>query len=561
MAEKKEKEFSYGSSFLPEGEKKYSVIRWGWNGLNKEDQIDTGQLTDMNGMICDPPYMYPNKKPKVWLDFQNGIPVNSNKVSTAGRVEGKIISIAGFDNQLCLVWEFKDTSANPNVYTPFISRFLQSGDDILINQSYLEDHNLTTANKPRSIVQFNVVDTSSDNIVTYSYDRKLLIYPDCYSVPYTFDKRSDHWPVTASDFNTAGNPIPVSDKSAVYQSRVFGTNNNATFASDYNSYAAYNLDTADDVSSAHAWWSMTNSNTEADGAVTAMCTYDNHVVIFKKDFMQLVYNNKNPFRIVDVGAFGCVSNKAWTIMNGVLYFASQEKIYAFTGGTPKEISKNLDIDDFSFCALGSYKNKLYVSTIDAVYTFSDGVWSELLRPTNETASYVIRQFATLDFGIVALAEYLTSSAETNYYKLLLLDWDTDFLETKPTTSANWEPDYSGSWWFQTDLMALGKLDVRRVKKLSALCEGQPGSEMNVYLLKPNETFGRTSSALIGTVKFKAATAEPFYEGESGFKMLRVLTRQFSSTMHRLYFTGKGYMKIHAAELKISWGGDLYAEQK
>ena len=44
MAEKKEKEFSYGSAFLPEGEKKYSVIRWGWNGLNKEDQIDTSAL-------------------------------------------------------------------------------------------------------------------------------------------------------------------------------------------------------------------------------------------------------------------------------------------------------------------------------------------------------------------------------------------------------------------------------------------------------------------------------------------------------------------------------------
>ena len=82
----------------------------------------------------------------------------------------------------------------------------------------------------------------------------------------------------------------------------------------------------------------------------------------------------------------------------------------------------------------------------------------------------------------------------------------------------------------------------------------------MYLLKPNETYAPTS-ALIGTVKFKAATAEPLYAGESGFKMLRVLTRQFSSTMHRLLFLGKGYMKIHAAELKVSWGGDLYAEQK
>jgi hypothetical protein len=46
---------------------------------------------------------------------------------------------------------------------------------------------------------------------------------------------------------------------------------------------------------------------------------------------------------------------------------------------------------------------------------------------------------------------------------------------------------------------------------------------------------------------------------NGFGKLRVLTRQFSADMHQLYFTGSGYVKVYAAELKISWGGDLYVE--
>lgn len=554
MAKKDKNEFSYGASFLPEGEKKYSVIQWGWNGLNADNEIDTGQLTDMSGISCELPYLETQKQAKVWIDFSDGIPVDHATVYGATLQQGVPISIAGFDNQLVMVWEYAHTSGGSTSHQVVVSRFKQVQDDILIKQSDLKDYSFATTSLPRCVVQYNVVTdpnpnpdgSLSGNIAAYTYDRKLLVYRDGWSIPYAFDNGSS-WDVEAYAFNTPLNPLPVTDLAAVYNSRVFGGNENSVFASDYNSYAAYNLDTADDVSPAHAWWSMTNGNTEADGSITAMCSYDNHVVLFKKDFMQLVYNNKNPFRIVDVGNFGCVSNKAWAIVNGVLYFASQEKIYAYTGGTPKVISEPLAVDDFSRAALGAYQDKLYVAVGSDIYTFCKGAWSHIIHSSSENI-FRIRQFATLDFGLVALAEYAKPIPIPNEFKLLLIDWDTDFLEQKPNP-ANWKPDYSGEWWFETDLMALGKLDIRRVKKFSMLCEGEENANVKVYLMKDGDEFDAEKTQKVGEITLS----------DDGYHLMRILTRQFSSTMHKLRFTGTGYVKIHAAELKIAWGGDVYVE--
>jgi hypothetical protein len=96
-------------------------------------------------------------------------------------------------------------------------------------------------------------------------------------------------------------------------------------------------------------------------------------------------------------------------------------------------------------------------------------------------------------------------------------------------------------------MAVGKLDVRRVKKFSMLCEMEEGTEISAYLLKAGEEFDPETAVPLGRVT------------GSGMKMLRVLTRMTSSYMHRLRIVGFGKAKIHAAEIQISWGGDLYVE--
>ena len=48
MADKKE--YYYLNSFLPYAEKRYSILRWGWGGINRTDTIDSGQISDCDGV-------------------------------------------------------------------------------------------------------------------------------------------------------------------------------------------------------------------------------------------------------------------------------------------------------------------------------------------------------------------------------------------------------------------------------------------------------------------------------------------------------------------------------
>ena len=493
---KKNEAFSYGASAIPAGEAKYSVIRWGWNGLNRTDTIDTGAVSDASGVLIDPPYVIPSVSAKFMRNYPERI------------------SIFGFGENLLVIYrssgKIKADVITPSgaVYTGTLGNALGTDADF----------------RPRTAVQFNVAE-DTENIVESTFVRKILIFPDAYSMD--FDVSGNFTPASL------GNTYPGLKYAAVYASRVFGVDDNLVYASRYNDYADWALDTADEISDSNAWVSMSQSNVRADGAFTAIAVHDNHVVLFKPDFMQLVYNNKNPFRIVDVGSYGCVGPYAVTDLDGVLYFASADKVYAYAGGTPRDIGKNLDIDSLRGAVLGSYGDTVYLAVGDELFAYKSGVWSCL-----GVQESPIMQFATTDYGIFSLHENGDIKA---------LAWSENAIEDILGDASGWAPDYNGEWWFETDFMALGKLDVRRVVKVSLLCDIAPGASVSVYLLRGGEKFDPASAVCVGES-----------DGD-GRVLIRVMTRQFASYMHRLRIVGHGYAKIYAAELKISWGGDVYVE--
>lgn len=496
MAKTKNQTFSYGSSAIPQSENKYSIIRWAFGGLNKKDTIDSGNITDGEGIIVDPPNITSSIAPYKFTTKQ------------------ETISIFGFKDKLFIIYresgkiKISCMLKDGTEYTGELGNALGTEEDF----------------KPRTMVQFNVA-SNTENIVEAEYIRKLLIFPDAYTID--FDISENFTP------KYLGETYPSLKYSTVYGSRVFGVDDNLVYASSYNDYANWNLDTAEEYNEANAWVSMSQSNVKADGAFTAIATYDNHVVLFKKDFMQLVYNNKNPFRIVDIGAWGCDNPYAVTESDGVLFFVSQEAVYAFSGGTPKEISGNLNIQSYRGAVLGSYNSTLYLYVDNNIYTYKNGVWSSY-----GSVGVEIKQFATVDYGIAAI------TSDNNVY---FLDW----LEQK-YDGTSWEKVYSLSdgrpWWFETDFIALGKLDVRRIKKISILCDLDKDSYVSAYLLKDGEVFDENK-----TLKLCSST-------KSGQTLMRSLIRGTSAYMHRLYVTGKGKAKIHAIELHLSWGGELYVEK-
>lgn len=487
--------FSYGAVAIPSGETKYSVIRWGWNGLNRTDKIDTGNITACDGVTVEPPCIIPAVEPKTLCHYSEPI------------------SAFGFGENLLVI--YRDAGKIKIDYRS-IDGAVYGGE---LGSAFGDERDF----RERTAVQFNVA-TNTTNIINAEFDRRILIFPDAYSMPFK----------PTSDFAPAflGTSYPGLKCTVVYGSRVFGVDDNLVYASAYNDYADWELDTATDFSSGNAWASMSQANVRADGVFTAISSHDNHVVLFKKDFMQLVYGDENPFRIIDVGSYGCDNPYAVAELNGILYFASSDALYRYAGSTPRNISDELELDSLRGAVVGAYKDSVYLFVGNELFVLKAGVWASLGLQKNR-----IKQLATLDFGIVALRE----NGDID-----LIEWDISDIDSEGDNDT-YAPDYRSDWWFETDFMALGKLDVRRVKKVSVLCELEKDAEISVYLLRDGEKFDESSSMKIGSIS------------GGGLKMLRVLTRQFSAYMHRLRICGSGYAKIYAAELKISWGGDVYAE--
>ena len=492
MADKKE--YSYLNSFLPSAERRYSILRWGWGEINRTDTIDSGQISDCDGVEIDPP----------------NITVSHKFTSYAHYAEP--IGIFGFDDFLVVIyrdsgkikldWRFRN-----DIRTGVIG----------------DAKNDTLDLRKRSVVQFNVA-KNTENIVASTFERKLLIFPDCMSM--------DFRPAANNPISSLGSTYPKLHLASVYGSRVFGVDSNLVYASAYNDYANWDLDTADDTSSAHAWVSMSQSNVKADGEFTGICTYDNHMVLFKKDFMQLVYNNKNPFRIVDVGAYGADNPYAIAEANGVLYFASADGVYAFGGGTPKLVSTSLGLQNYAGAVLGGYKDTLYAQIGSTLYRLRNGTWS------GSAPAHNVKQFAANDNGLYGLLD--------NGDIVMIRSADADKIDTD-SSDTTFNPDDYGDWWFETDLMFGGRLDIRRAKKITLLGEIWHGSSVSAYLLKDGE-------------KFNAATSKKVLESNrSGLQEMRGMLRGFGAFCHRLRICGHGKAIIHAAELMISYGGDVYKD--
>ena len=491
MADKKN-EFAYLNSSLPSAESRYSILRWGWGGINRTDTVDSGQISDCSGVDIDPPRITVAHK---FTDYAH---------------YAEPIGVFGFDDFLVVI--YRDSGK--------IKVDWRRGNDI--RTGVIGDaKNNTLDLRKRSVVQFNVA-KNTENIVASTFERKLLIFPDCVSM--------DFHPAASNPIASLGETYPNLHMATVYGSRVFGVDNNLVYASAYNDYANWDLDTADDTSSAHAWVSMSQSNVKADGEFTGIYTYDNHVVLFKKDFMQLVYNNKNPFRIVDVGSYGADNQYAIAEANGVLYFASQDAVYAFGGGTPKEVSTSLGLGNYAGAVLGGYKDSLYCQLGNTLYRLKNGVWS------GSDVTHAVKQFAANDNGLYGLLDngdiVLIRSADE-------AEKDTDSSDT------SFDPDDYGDWWFETDLMFAGRLDVRRAKKITLLAEIWRGSTVSAYLLRDGEKFNANTSKRI------------LYSNKYGLQEMRGMLRGFGAFCHRLRICGHGKAIIHAAELMISWGGDVY----
>ena len=487
---KKKNELTYLQVPLPSvSQKTYKSTRVNFSGLNKKHTLDTGVLSyEKNISTAEAPYLTPSPMPKQYKKYEDGI-----------------FDVFGFDDFLVVIANVSGTG--------FI---IYTDDNGVFAIGQLDTEN--TAH--RSIVQFNVYDTPTD-VVGGEYVKKLLIFPDKKSVDLNVERNyAKPTQLTVASLETEGVALPDIKYATVHLSRVFGVDDDRVYASGFNDYANWNLDTADEYNESNAWCSPAQANVKADSKFTGITTYQNHVVCFKRNFMHEIYNTKNPFRIQDIYAEGTIDNRTIQDVDGKLIFVSDDNVKIYTGSNPKIISYALNIPKYETAVSGQDGRNyyLYVESEGKHYFFVYDTmfdeWSE--RYVDEE----IKGFANNSNGVYMFTNKCIYKLNTN--------------------------DYEGQEWaFETDLITNNTVDIKHIKKLQMLGDFV-NADVDVYILYDDE-------------EFNADTSHKVYSRTNltGKKPIRVKPRNTAHYGFKLHFEGKGYAKLYELEIFTQYGGELY----
>ena len=315
--------------------------------------------------------------------------------------------------------------------------------------------------------------------------------------------------------------MPNIKYATVHLSRVFGVDDDRVYASGFNDYTNWNLDTIDEYNESNSWCSPSQSNTKAGGSFTGITTYQNHVICFKRDFMHEIYNTKNPFRIQDIYAEGTIDNRTIQDVDGKLIFVSEDDVKVYTGSNPRIIGYNLNMPQYEYAVSGTDNRNYYLYCEDEagkrylyVYDTYTELWSE------QSIEYKVISFAHNKRGMYMLCD------NGCIYKM-----DTE--------------SYSHEWSFETDLITNKTVDIKHIKKLQMLVEAAENAHLKVYILYDDEKFDEEKSHLVYTSK------------RTGKFPIRVKPKKTANYGFKLHVEGKGYVKLYELEIAIEAGGDMY----
>lgn len=470
--------------------RRYTTRQVEWSGLNRATYIDTGTLTDVSGVTM---------KALPYLETDN---VFADKYRYTGK---KIINLAGIGDALLVV--YNDGSAvKLDVYSPAETSAPTAAGTIKADAS--DDYTY------RSIVQFNVYKTPTDPIEG-EFDRKILIFPDKLSMDYVTNVSGE------IDFAYLGDTYPDLKMAVVQDSRLFGVDDARIYASGANDYANWDLDTATDYSSAHAWCSPTQADSRADGSFTAITSYGGHIVAFKEDFTHELYNNKNPFYLQELFGFGAIDRRTVHEVGGRLLFVSRDGVISYGGGSPQVIDSALCIDSYENAVCGAHQGVYYLSVQDVngfvtTYTYNteNGQWS------------------ILDTGVVLPDCYCSVGGRL-------------YRAVNGTVSVFDTGSY-GNWFFDTDLKTGGTLDVKSLSRALILVSMAPDSAFNVSLVAED------------------GTLNTLYSHENGdtadmMRCVRLVADNNMRHCHRLRLHGSGLVRVQNMELVYRTGGRLYGD--
>lgn len=431
-----------------------------WKGLNQRDIIDTGELSYTKNISSDAlPYLVP-RPPR--SDYKTGI---SNPQGL-------------FATEDALLWVGA-----------------KNGNDILFydNGSTVTEYTLKshTTDIIRCMVDFN---------------GKVLIFPDkkyldYASSPKIFDN------IGSGSYPDDGS-CPDIDYASVYNNRVFGVKGKEVYATC--------LGIFDDWTTLSTPLQPTDSwatDVASKGDFKGITAYNNHVVMFKPEFMHQQYGALPPFRIQDLFTIGVIDNRTIKETNNRLFFADDKNVYIYTGGEPRPVSINLD-KRFIQARAGSDNRKYYISAYDG------GAWSLYVYDTYFNVWMREDNLQVVDFAYWKKYLYALTSAG----KIIKFNSGTEAVP----------------WEVITDISTLRNIKTKYINEIRMRFELGSGSEMTVYIKYDNNAWKSVRTYSAGT--------------NTSLRVLSIPINPETADRYQLKIAGTGYAKIYQIIQEIR-GGD------
>ncbi len=536
---KKEEGLTYLQMPLPSASKKSKLVKKTWQGYNRRQTVDTGMLSvESNVSTAEAPYLVPAEKAQT---------------VTGTTHDGSIgIGLFGFADFLIYIYGTKEEDDKYTIYIEKIT--VEDGAYKIIKGVLKEGASEDDCKVQRSVVQFNVYNVVTDPAEGIYY-KKILVFPDKVSLDYeveeveeapTKDDTREHVTYKCGDkfyrleedleaqekevkeyeelpCFYLGNAYPDIKYATVHLSRLFGVDDGRVYASGFNDYANWNLDTEDEYNEANAWCSSSGANAKAGGEFTGITAFQGHVICFKKDFMHELYNTKNPFRIQDIYAEGCIDNRTIQDVDGQLIFVSEDNVKVYTGSNPRILSYNLGIKEYRNPVSGTDGRNYYLYCQDEngeghvfVYDTFCSSWSRRNIDVDGVCG-----FAKCSHGM-----YLCCN-----------DGESTSLEKLDT-------GVYGTWGFETDLVTNESCDIKHIEKLQMFCDISEGARLAVCFKYDNE------EGLHEVWKCLRQRSDIQ-------KVIRVKPRMTAHHGFKMRVEGYGFVRIRSMELLVQGGGDLY----
>ncbi len=171
--------------------------------------------------------------------------------------------------------------------------------------------------------------------------------------------------------------VPQMAQPCVYKNRLWGgtADGSTIIASKYDDFTDFYDFSGDSGDSIYI-------EISSPGEFAGMISYNECVIAFKRDSMVVIYGDTaDNFQIgKEIKNIGTIDIRSCRIIDGVLFFAGRDGIYAYSGGYPQFISSGLDAvytEAISFTHMGKYYIEGTKETGEKemlVYDTRSGVW-------------------------------------------------------------------------------------------------------------------------------------------------------------------------------------------